>query len=449
MRSGDDSGLSPTDLRLSRRKRHRGFGFSTYVFVAPLVRSPTLTYKILIADDEPDLELLIRQRFRKQIRDKVYDFVFAHNGAEAIEILKNQQSVDLILTDINMPVMDGLTLLTKVAERDPLLLAVVISAYGDMKNIRTAMNRGAFDFLTKPIDFEDFELTLNKSIAHARGIREASRARQDLAALQRELTVAKDIQQSILPRVPINFAEKTHLDLFAKMIPAQNVGGDFYDFFWIGERKLGVVVGDVSGKGIGAALFMAISRTLLRAVAMRSESPGACLREVNAFLCRDNHTEQFVTLFYGILNLDEGTLRYANGAHDPPRVLRQTGDLETVEPTGDTVLGILEDLTFQDRELTLRPGELVFLNTDGVTDALNPNGESYGDERLNDFLKSVSHASAQEIVLGVVDAVAMFSSGASQWDDITALALRYLGSTGIGGESSSPLDNSNTISSRI
>jgi len=141
-------------------------------------------------------------------------------------------------------------------------------------------------------------------------------------------------------------------------------------------------------------------------------------------------------------------LRYANGAHDPPRVLRQTGDLETVEPTGDTVLGILEDLTFQDRELTLRPGELVFLNTDGVTDALNPNGESYGDERLNDFLKSVSHASAQEIVLGVVDAVAMFSSGASQWDDITALALRYLGSTGIGGESSSPLDNTNTISSR-
>jgi sigma-B regulation protein RsbU (phosphoserine phosphatase) len=392
--------------------------------------SPPLTYQILIVDDEPDLELLIRQRFRKQIRDKVYDFIFAHNGAEAIDQLKDHPDVDLVLTDINMPVMDGLTLLTKVAERDPLLLSVVISAYGDMKNIRTAMNRGAFDFLIKPIDFEDFELTLTKTIQHARGIREASRARQDLAALQRELTVAKDIQQSILPRVPSEFQAKSGLDLHARMIPASNVGGDFYDFFWLTDDKLGAVIGDVSGKGIGAAIFMAISRTLLRAVAMRSSSPGDCLREVNKLLCRDNNTEQFVTMFYGILDKSNGEFSYANGAHEPPHLLHKDGRITVLEPTGDTVLGLLDALTYQTRMIRLEPGETVLMNTDGVTDALNPVGEMFQEERLLDYLQQVNEVCAEEIVLGLVDVVAAYSSGAAQWDDITILALRYNGGAG-------------------
>lgn len=396
-----------------------------------------MTYTILIADDEPDLELLIRQRFRKQIREKVYDFLFARNGAEAIDKLKEHQGVDLILTDINMPVMDGLTLLSKVAESDPLLLAVVISAYGDMKNIRTAMNRGAFDFLTKPIDFEDLEVTLTKSIQHAQGIREASRARHDLAVLQRELTVARDIQQSILPRVPADFRSTTGQDLHARMIPASNVGGDFFDFFWLDDDHLGLVIGDVSGKGIGAAIFMAVSRTLLRAVAMRGLAPGECLREVNNLLCRDNQAEQFVTLFYGILNLATGELRYANGAHDPPHIIGEDGTARLLEPNGDTVLGIMEGLKYQTLSTTLRDGDSLFLNTDGVTEAQNIAGEMYTQERMTAFLEQVAPvAGAEETVLGVVDAVAGFSGGAAQWDDITALALKFRprGAAAAGGE---------------
>lgn len=131
-----------------------------------------MTTKILVVDDEVSLERLIKQRFRKQILSNELEFVFAHNGNEALEKIMVESSIDIILTDINMPEMDGLTLLEKVAELDSNLKTVVISAYGDLKNIRTAMNRGAFDFLTKPIDFDDLEITLNRTLASVQKLRE-------------------------------------------------------------------------------------------------------------------------------------------------------------------------------------------------------------------------------------------------------------------------------------
>lgn len=127
--------------------------------------------KILVVDDEADLEVLIIQKFRRKIKAGEYNFVFALNGREALEILQKQQDIDMILSDINMPEMDGLTLLTKVKEQSPLLKAVIISAYGDMENIRTAMNRGAFDFITKPVDFQDLEITIEKTLQHINQIK--------------------------------------------------------------------------------------------------------------------------------------------------------------------------------------------------------------------------------------------------------------------------------------
>ena len=132
--------------------------------------------KILVVDDETDLEVLIKQKFRRQIRDNIYEFLFAYNGAQALEKLEQDPGVDLVLSDINMPEMDGLTLLAKLHEQNPLLKAVIVSAYGDMDNIRTAMNRGAFDFVTKPINFEDLTITMEKTLSHVRQIRETLRA---------------------------------------------------------------------------------------------------------------------------------------------------------------------------------------------------------------------------------------------------------------------------------
>ncbi|GAB3945030.1 adenylate/guanylate cyclase domain-containing protein [Spirosoma harenae] len=135
-----------------------------------------MTAKILVVDDETDLELLIKQKFRRQIREKQYEFLFAHDGVEALETLSQQPDTDMVLTDINMPGMDGLTLLVKLHETNPMLKAVIVSAYGDMDNIRTAMNRGAFDFVTKPVNFEDLELTMQKTMSYVIQIRETLQA---------------------------------------------------------------------------------------------------------------------------------------------------------------------------------------------------------------------------------------------------------------------------------
>lgn len=132
--------------------------------------------KILVVDDEPDLEVLIKQKFRKQIREKEYEFYFAENGKEALKRLMEQPEVDIVLSDINMPEMDGLTLLSRLSESSPLIKSVIVSAYGDMENIRTAMNRGAFDFITKPINFEDLTLTMEKTLKHAKHIKETLQA---------------------------------------------------------------------------------------------------------------------------------------------------------------------------------------------------------------------------------------------------------------------------------
>jgi YesN/AraC family two-component response regulator len=160
----------------------------------PPVQGPTIP-NILIVDDEPDLELLIRQRFRRQIREGVYHFTFAGHGREALERVE-RGGIDLVLSDINMPIMDGLTLLARLRPLRPRLGSVIVSAYGDMRNIRAAMNLGAFDFLTKPIDFQDFELTVAKTLRQVEELRRADSDREHLLAVERDLQTAAEIQHS-------------------------------------------------------------------------------------------------------------------------------------------------------------------------------------------------------------------------------------------------------------
>src|ERR1051325_7750304 len=259
--------------------------------------------QILVVDDEPDLELLVRQRFRRQIRDRELEFFFSRNGEEALAALARQPGMDLVLSDINMPVMDGLTLLGKLSESNELRKAVIVSAYGDMANIRTAMNRGAIDFLMKPIDFQDLEITIRKTLDQVAHLKRSLQTQQQLLAIRQELSIAARIQRSLLPRNFPPFPDRQEFDLHAAMVPAKEVGGDLFDFFLLDKDHLGFVVGDVSGKGVPAALFMAVTRTLLRAIALQKLSPGECLQYVNVTFAAQNTSWMFVTLFYGILNL--------------------------------------------------------------------------------------------------------------------------------------------------
>jgi sigma-B regulation protein RsbU (phosphoserine phosphatase) len=383
-------------------------------------------YKILIVDDEPDMEVLVRQRFRKKIREGEFEFVFTHNGQEALEKLKEDSAIDVVMSDINMPVMDGLTLLSRLSDIKRILKAVVVSAYGDMQNIRIAMNRGAYDFLTKPIDFQDFEVTLNKTIQELQAIKGGLEAREQLTAIQNELNVATRIQQSILPRVFPPFPARSEFQIHAAMIPAREVGGDFYDFFLIDNERLGFVIGDVSGKGVPAAIFMAVSRTLLRATALQGISPGECLQYINGVLSRQSDAAMFVTIFYGILHTNTGEVEYCIGGHNPPYILG-TGRLEALDKPSGLIVGAFEQSTYETGKTRLERGDTIFLYTDGITEARDRQGDELSEQRLQDMLQNASGGSVEEMVREVLAEVRKFSAGASQGDDITALALQYLG----------------------
>jgi sigma-B regulation protein RsbU (phosphoserine phosphatase) len=382
--------------------------------------------KILAVDDEPDMEELIKQGFRRKIRKNEMDFVFARNGIDALIKLNEHQDIDLILSDINMPEMDGLTLLDKVKDLNKTALkTIMVSAYGDMDNIRTAMNRGAFDFVMKPINFEDLQITIQKTIKQVEHFKKAQVEHNQLEAIKHDLDIAREIQTSILPKTFPAFPNRNEFDLYASMDAAKSVGGDFYDFFLIDENKLGVVIADVSGKGIPAALFMAVSRTMLKTTAMGNISTSECLTKTNNMLCSESVNSMFVTLFYGIINLTTGEMNYSNAGHNPPYILKSDGKVELLEGTGEIVLAALEGINYTQHHTILNPGDAIYMYTDGITEAMNINNELFTDERLKEVLQTVAGNSCKQIIDSVRKEVEEFSKGAEQSDDITAIAVRF------------------------
>jgi len=384
--------------------------------------------KILSVDDELDLEILLSQYFRRKIRKGEYEFFFAHNGVEALKVLLEHKDIDIILSDINMPEMDGLTLLTKVNElQNPALKCIMVSAYGDMGNIRSAMNNGAFDFATKPIDLEDLERTIEKARGQIEFIKMTEKEHSELMSLQSDLSVAGEIQKAILPNTFPPFPEiKDKVDVYAAMSPTMDVGGDFYDFFRIDDDRIGFVIADVSGKGVPAAIFMAVSRTLIRSTGIHGENTGECMQYVNELLCKESHDMMFVTVFYGIYHVNSGLIEYTNCGHNPPYLLLHNNKVEQLPYANNIIVGVSEGEKFTVDTVTLSPGDSIILYTDGVTEAENANHEEFSDERLEATIKSVPGAGSQEIIESILEDVNDFTNGMAQTDDITMLVLKRL-----------------------
>ena len=388
-----------------------------------------MAVKILSVDDELDLEVLLTQYFRRQIRKGEYEFAFAHNGLEALQKLLETPDFDIILSDINMPEMDGLTLLAKVNElKNPAMKCIMVSAYGDMDNIRSAMNKGAFDFATKPIDLDDLSRTIEKAIEQVRYIRESQQEHNQLESIKNDLAIAGEIQQTILPRSFPPFPELTEVvDIYASMTPAKDVGGDFYDFFQIDDERIGLVIADVAGKGVPASLFMAVSRTLLRATALRGVSSAECLTYANKLLCKESLDSMFVTVFYGIYHYKTGMMDYTNAGHNPPYLLRGGRTVECLPVASNFVVGVFDDIEFESNTLTFGIGDTLLLYTDGVTEAFNDKREQFSESNLQDILASMHESSsAKEVVTSVLQSVKTFSGDYPQSDDITLLSLQRI-----------------------
>ena len=312
-----------------------------------------------------------------------------------------------------------------------LIAAPLRSEQGTIGVIQAVNRRGAGEDVA---GFSDDDLAfleaLSGSVAIAIENARAMEERAALRALRREIEIASDIQQSIVPR---NFPEppgRDGFDLYAAMIPASDVGGDFYDFFLLGPSQLAVVIGDVSGKGIPAALFMAVSRTLLKATALSVPSPATSLQHVNRLLHAENSSGMFVSLFYGILDTRSGRLVFSNGGHNPPLVVRAGTGAQPLEVKTGCVLGVFDDAVYEDATTTLLPRDTLLLYTDGVTEAMNPADELYGEERLRQLLRNPAD-SPRTLIDDIVADVKRHSGEAAQSDDITLLAVTYRGDLGV------------------
>ena len=376
--------------------------------------------KILMVDDEPDLKPLVMSRMRRDIRAGRYEFIFAEDGVEAVGILSSDKDIDIIITDINMPRMDGLTLLNEISKINPDTVTIVVSAYGDMPNIRTAMNRGAFDFVTKPINFQDFRLTISRTLSHLEEWRGAQSAKERLLALEMELDLASRMQRSILPTA---FPESRDYQIHARMEPARKVGGDFYDVISLEDEKVGIVIADVSEKGVLAVQSMMSIRTMLKGAAISYESPGGVLTEVNSLICKENDAGMYVTAFYAVYDASYSSLTYANGGHESPLLIHRDGVLERLPSTDGMALGITPSESFEESTILLAPGDTVICYTDGATDAEDTAGEQFGQDRLARLFEEETSYGAGEAVDMVFSGIDDFVRGASQADDITCLAL--------------------------
>jgi serine phosphatase RsbU (regulator of sigma subunit)/CHASE2 domain-containing sensor protein len=290
-----------------------------------------------------------------------------------------------------------------------------------------AFSRGVLLDAVFPIMTSSVAYVVGSAYLYYEAESERNRGRAALRRFSQEMEAAAQIQRAFLPKEALADPSTAKFEICALMKPARAVGGDFYDYFLIDNaNKVGIAVGDVSGKGVPAALFMSVSRTVLRTVAFEHEEPGLVLSKVNAILAQDNSEGMFVTIFYAVLDLATGILTFSSGGHDDAVLRTASGSSERLGYMGPAI-GLIDTAEYPTASRSLAAGDTILLLTDGITEAFDPNGRVFGGERVLDILARQPHTSASDIVHALTQEVARFSAGAEQSDDITCLALRFKG----------------------
>ena len=256
-----------------------------------------------------------------------------------------------------------------------------------------------------------------------KSIEENVREHEEKQKISAELGVARKIQASMLPCIFPPFPDRNEFDIYASMLPAKEVGGDFYDFYFVDKNNLAVVIADVSGKGIPAALFMVITKTLIKNCSF-CKNPKAVLESVNQKLCENNDTDMFVTLFIGFYNIPARRFVYVNAGHNPPLVKKRDGSYEFLKTDPCLVLAFLKDAKYKEEEIILEVGDTLYLYTDGITEAMNRGGEMFGEGRLLASLNQYKDSTLRDLLYAVKREVDNFANGEEQTDDVTMLALK-------------------------
>ncbi|MEI6764627.1 MAG: SpoIIE family protein phosphatase [Bacteroidota bacterium] len=300
--------------------------------------------------------------------------------------------------------------------------------------IAEGFGKGNFDITIPPSTSNDEVGSLNKSFGHMQAelkqyIENLKRTTSAKEKIESELKIARDIQMGMIPRNFPAFSDRNEFDIYGFIEPAREVGGDLYDFFFIDDHHLCFVIGDVSGKGMPAALFMAITRTILRAEAQMAEVNASKVIElVNDYLCRDNESNLFVTLIFGILDTRTGVIEFANAGHNYPFIVKRDGSVSELKNTHCIPLGISNiPCKKAGTVYNLEAGDTIFLYTDGINEAFDSNDQQYTSTRISDMLVNKAHLTPFELVGQLIKDVQAFSSGTEQSDDISVLAIKYIG----------------------
>jgi sigma-B regulation protein RsbU (phosphoserine phosphatase) len=384
--------------------------------------------KILIVDDERFNISVLADLLKPS-----YKIMAAISGSQALKAARSENPPDLILLDVMMPELDGYEVCRqlKADESTREIPVIFVTAMGQESDETRGLALGAADYITKPISPAIVEARVRTQLERKQHLDELRRAYAIIEShkerMEQELNVGRDIQLGMLPRTFPAFPDRDEFSIHAALYPAREVGGDFYDFFLVDHDRLCFCVGDVSGKGVPAALFMAVTRTLIKSRAADDPSTGSILTHVNDELVKDNGECMFVTVFLGILHTGTGEVTFANAGHNPPYIKRADGGIERLETEKTCVVGVLEDMTFGEGRILMAPGDTMVLYTDGVTEAMDPEQRLFSEPRLADTLSSGTQPSPRALVEEIAAEVRRFEGGTEQSDDITLLALGYLG----------------------
>jgi sigma-B regulation protein RsbU (phosphoserine phosphatase) len=383
---------------------------------------------LLVVDDNDDNRYTLTRRLT---REGYTNLTTATNGREALDLLQSKR-FDLILLDIMMPDMNGYEVLERMKAAGAELRnipVIMISALSEIESVVRCIELGAEDYLPKPFNPTLLRARVGASLEKKR-LRDEVRA--SLARLGQEMDAARKLQLGMLPLVFPACTPAQPVEIHALMEPAREVGGDLYDFFYASEQLFCFLVGDVSGKGAAAAMFMARTRSLVRmAVQLWRKIGGGqitavqIVEAVNRELCQDNRDRMFVTLFLGILDTRTGVLTYVNAGHLAPWVLHASGSVESVNGKAAMPLAVRAGAAYRERTVTLLPDDTVFVFSDGVTEAMNVADEFYGNERLHADFCGASALMPQEMVRAIKVKVDAFTGEAPKSDDVTMLALRW------------------------
>jgi sigma-B regulation protein RsbU (phosphoserine phosphatase) len=375
----------------------------------------------LIVDSDPETGRVLQQKARSIYDGATMNYSLAATDDEALALIAGGTVFDIALVSIDSPAISGMSLFSKIEERSFRVPRIALASAADLMGIRRAMNEGATDFLLKPLVIDDFKTTVERVLADVERRRRNWRERSEYFSLKREVDIAVDIQKRILPQ---DFPGIEGYGVHAATWPAKIMGGDFYDVFRLEGGRIGMVMADVSGKGIPAAFYMAVAHTLLRSVAQSGAEPAICLQQVNDLLCEYHIPGMFVSALYGVLDPAKHTFTFSNAGHQPPYRRAADGSLATYAGGEGTVLGIMPEMQFGQESVKLAPEEFIFMFTDGVTDAFNAERQPFSEERLEKCLTQGKFRAARRIVETVEASVRSHTGDAEQNDDVTAMVVR-------------------------